>query len=237
MSVSIERLPLELTPDPSRVIMRFFGTGNEKRVRDIIGRVLTFPEDQVGKLLEELGRTFCPKHDRLFEVFAEHFDTIRGAVPLDSDLTESRRLLLGACFTMEYALESVALFNPSMVPALRQEGLPDGALRFVMSLRATGEGHVSSIVFRVGIVDADGAIHLEPVEKSTRPLKATLVDEFHKPAFRRDLATLGVSDEQTKGILDRLGERFTRQDLFQTDRCRRGRINRRRDSWSRRPIA
>ena len=69
--------------------------------------------------------------------------------------------------------------------------------------------------FGSGSSNADGAIHLEPVEKSTRPLKATFVDAFHKPVFRRDLATLGVSDEQTKGILDRLGERFTRQDLFQ----------------------
>jgi predicted GH43/DUF377 family glycosyl hydrolase len=166
-------------------------------------------------LLEELGRTFGPKHRRLLEVFAEHFDMVRGAVPIESNLTESRRLLLGACFTMEYALESVALFNPSIVPALRQEGLPAGSQRFVMSLRATGEGHVSSIVFRVGIVDAAGSIHLEPVERNTRPLKATVADVFNKPAFRRDLVTLGVPEEQFSPILDRLGERFTRQELFQ----------------------
>ena len=96
MPVAVERLPLKLTPDPSRVIMRFFGTGNEKRVRDIINRVLRFSESEVEDLLTELGRTFCPKHARLFDVFAEHYDMIRGAVPEGAKPTESRRLLLGA---------------------------------------------------------------------------------------------------------------------------------------------
>ena len=215
MSVAVERLPLKLTPDPSRVIMRFFGTGNDRRVREIIGRVMAFPESQVETLLDELGRNFRPKHERLDEAFAEHFDMIRGAVPEDSKLTESRRLLLGACFAMEYALESVALFNPSIAPALQQEGVPEGSLRFLMSLRATGEGHVSSIVFRVGIMDADGDMHLEPVEKNTRPLKATVPDEYVKSTFRRDLAILGIMDDESGTILDRLGDRFTRQELFQ----------------------
>ncbi len=215
MSVAVERLPLNLTPDPSRVIMRFFGTGNDKRVREIIGRVMAFPESQVESLLDEIGRNFRPKHERLDEALVEHFEMIQGAVPDGSELTESRRLLLGACFTMEYALESVALFNPSIVPALRQEGVPAGSLRFLMSLRATGEGHVSSIVFRVGILDANGDMHLEPVEKNTRPLKATVPDEFAKPTFRRDLATLEVTDEHSSTILGRLGDRFTRQELFQ----------------------
>ena len=215
MSVSVERLPLKLTPDPSRVIMRFFGTGNDKRVREIIGRVMAFPESQVENLLDELGRNFRPKHESLDEALAEHFDMIREAVPNGSDLTESRRLLLGACFTMEYALESVALFNPSIVPTLRQEGVPEGSLRFLMSLRATGEGHVSSIVFRVGMMDADGDMQLEPVDKNSRPLKASLPNEFAKATFRRDLATLGITDEQSGTILDQLRERFTRQELFQ----------------------
>ena len=222
MPVALEPLPLELVPDPGRVIMRFFGTGNDRRVREIIDRVLAFPEAQVEALLEGLDRSFRPKHEGLFEVFAEHFDMIRGAVPDGRELSESRRLLLGACFTMEYALESVALFNPSIAPARRQEGVPEGSVRFLMSLRATGEGHISSIVFRVGILDADGDMRLEPVAKHGRPLEATLPDEFARPAFRRDLATLGVADEQARSILDRLGDRFTRQELFRAIEAARG---------------
>ena len=83
---------------------------------------------------------------------------------------------------MEYALESVALFNPSIVPALRQDGVPAGSIRFVMSLRATGEGHVSSIIFRVGLIDADGNIELEPPGTHGRPLKASVPDDFDKSA-------------------------------------------------------
>ncbi len=97
-----------------------------------------------------------------------------GADPIPS------AILLGACFTMEYALESVALFNPSIVPALRQDGVPSGSIRFVMSLRATGEGHVSSIIFRVGLIDAEGNIELEPPGILGRPLKASVPDAFEK---------------------------------------------------------
>src|SRR5262249_37560758 len=138
MTVPVERLAMRLTPDPGRVITRFFGTGNDNRARDIVQRVLAFSDREVDALLTTLERDFSPKHQQLIEVFAEHFERIRGILPGDVPLSEPRRLLLGACFTMEYALESIALFNPSIVPALRQDGMPAGSVRFVMSLRATG---------------------------------------------------------------------------------------------------
>src|SRR5438105_3197035 len=128
MPIPIERLALRLAPDPGRVIMRFFGTGNMERAQAIIRRVLAFSEAEVEALLAGLDRDFRPKHEKLFEVFAEHYEMIRGSVPGDAVLSQSRQLLLGACFTMEYALESVALFNPSIVPALRQEGVPAGSV-------------------------------------------------------------------------------------------------------------
>src|SRR5262249_19448440 len=145
----------------------------------------------------------------------EHYELIRETIPSDTRLTEARRFLLGACFTMEYALESVALFNPSIVPTLRQDGVPAGSVRFLMSLRATGEGHVSSTVFRVGVLDADGTIRLEPPPPYTRPLKATVPDAFLRSTFQRDLVTLGVPPDQSARILDRLPERFTRRQLFE----------------------
>jgi predicted GH43/DUF377 family glycosyl hydrolase len=213
---------MRLTPDPGRVITRFFGAGNDNRARDIVQRVLAFSEREVDALLTTLERDFSPKHQQLVEVFAEHFERIRGILPGDVPLSEARRLLLGACFTMEYALESVALFNPSIVPALRQDGLPAGSVRFVMSLRATGEGHISSIVFRVGVLDADGEIRLEPVSTGSRPLKESVPDEFHKATFERDLGALDVPLEPAARILDRLPERFTRRQFFEAiDAARR----------------
>ena len=137
-------------------------------------------------------------------------------------ISRSRRLLLGACFSMEYALESVALFNPSIVPALRQDGVPPGSVRFVMSLSATGEGHVSSIIFRVGLIDATGNIELEPPGPHERPLKASVPDEFDKTLFQRDLVALGVQVEPARRILDRLGPRFTREELAGAIKSARG---------------
>lgn len=213
MAIAIERLALRLEPDPRRVILRFFGAANVNRARDVIKRVLDFTEEEVARLVAGLAADFEPKHPRLFEVFAEHYDRVRGLIPDDRGLSPPRRSLLGSCFTMEYALESVALFNPSIVPAKRQDGVPSGSVRFVMSLRATGEGHVSSIIFRVGILDADGHIEMEPEVDVLRPLEAGLAEAFEKPEFVRDLAVLGVGGDEARVVLDRLGDRFTRQDL------------------------
>ena len=93
-------------------------------------------------------------------------------------MDDKRRMLIGAYFTMEYAVEAAALFNPSIVPAINQMGLPPGCTRFLMSLRATGEGHLSSIVFRVGVIDGDNRITMEDTAPSIRALKPIPDAEF-----------------------------------------------------------
>jgi predicted GH43/DUF377 family glycosyl hydrolase len=213
MIVPVTRLPLRLTPDPTRVITRFFCPGDVKRTRGIIDRVLALPESEVEDLLAELEGSFRNQHPDLRAFFADHFEQIRGAVPPERVISRERQLLIGACFTMDYALESVALFNPSMVPALIQEGVGPGAIRFLMSLRATGEGHISSIVFRTGVIDADGNVVLDAPGTYSRPLKASVPDRFKKSIFRRDLAALGVPQDHFSPILDRLHDEFTRTDL------------------------
>jgi predicted GH43/DUF377 family glycosyl hydrolase len=215
MAVRVTRLPLKLTPDPNRVITRFFCPGDRRRVQDIIARVLAYSETDVSSLLAEVDRGFRTKHPDLTEILADHFEQIRGDVLGASSLSRERQLLIGACFTMEYAIEAVALFNPSIVPALSQEGVAPGSLRFLMSLRATGEGHVSSIVFRVGEIDASGDIRLETPPSYTRPLKASGPDRFEKSVFLRDLLAVGVGDGHVERILDRLDNVFTRQQLSQ----------------------
>ena len=120
MSVPVTRLPLHLTPDPSRVITRLFSPGDTNRIREIITRILAFPETEVVTLLDELKRCFSSKHPDLLEVFTDHYEQIRGNIPVEVQpaLSQARQLYIGACFTMEYAIEAVALFNPSIVPAL-----------------------------------------------------------------------------------------------------------------------
>jgi predicted GH43/DUF377 family glycosyl hydrolase len=135
-------------------------------------------------------------------------------LPEANAVSEARQLLIGAYFTMEYSVEAAALFNPSMVPARNQEGLPEGSTRFAMSLRATGEGHVSSIVFLRGLIDKDCNIFIDERSPFIRPLKMTIQPHHHE-AWRQSLIAAGALSKSAAKILARLGDGFTVEDLRQ----------------------
>ena len=213
MTVRVTRLPIQLLPDPQRVITRLFVPGEENRIRDIIERLLAIPEAEVEALVANLDSHFRPIHPDIDEVFLEHFEIVKRHIPNVDQVGDGRRLLIGASFTMEYAIESAALFNPSMVPAIDQTGLPSGSVRFVMSLRATGEGHISSIVFRRGVVDANGRVSVDPPGQYSRRLPTVVPDEFEKNYFVRELQALGAWTDSTKATMALLGDRFTRAQL------------------------
>ena len=215
MPVPVTRLPLRLNPDPQRVISRLFCPGDIKRSRDIFARVEAFPDEEVERLLAGLERDFRQHHADLRGILAEHYEEIRTMIGASPTESQARRLLLGAYFTMEYSLESVALFNPSIVPAIFQDDVPQGSIRFLMSLRATGEGHISSIVFRIGIIAPDGDVQLEPPGSYSLPLKATVPDVFYKSTLARDIVATGIAEEKFGVFLDRLGSQFTRDELAQ----------------------
>src|SRR5262245_15443204 len=123
MPVTVTRLPIQLLPDPKRVITRLFLPGEENRIRDIIARLLAIPGAEVEPILANLESSFRPVHPHIEEVFLKHFEAVRHCVPAGARVNDRLQRLIGACFTMEYAIESAALFNPSMVPALDQAGL------------------------------------------------------------------------------------------------------------------
>ena len=179
----------------------------------IVGRILAVPETTVAALVANLERDFRPIHPDIEAVFLEHYEAVRHHIPIDGPISDERRRLIGACFTMDYAIEAAALFNPSMVPAVDQADVPPGSVRFVMSLRATGEGHVSSIVFRRGLVDASGNVSVDTPGRYSRPLRATVPDHFEKAEFVRQLQSLHAWTEHAQATLARLGDRFTRAEL------------------------
>ena len=115
--------------------------------------------------------------------------------------------------TAEYSIESAALFNPSIVPHHNQRNLPAGAVRFIMSLRATGEGHVSSIVFRTGVITADHQIQIDPCGRLARPIRVVPDKQYDKPLFRRKLKDIGVHEGAMDLVLDRLADSFTLAQL------------------------
>ena len=161
-------------------------------------------------------REFRERHQRTREFFLHRFDQVRKHLLTDQPLSENRRLLIGSYFTQEYALESAALFNPSMVWHPDQSGLPAGSRRFILSLRATGEGHISSITFRSGVIDAENRIRMdEPTRFVTAP---ELVPNalYDKTLFHRKLTELGINGPLTDQVMAALGDQFTLDDLEHT---------------------
>src|SRR4029079_15463336 len=135
-----------------------------------------FSAGEVKTMLAQLQRSFQTLHPDIEDVFLKHFEAVEDFLPREIRADDPLRRLIGAYFTMEYAIESAALFNPSMVPSIDQTGLPSGSVRFVMSLRATGEVHISSIVLRGGVVDADGRVSVDPPGQYSRRLPTIVPD-------------------------------------------------------------
>jgi len=206
--VKIERVAEQLDPDPSRVIPRFFGPGDETRLRGIIERIRGLDRSEVSELVRGLRRRFQKKHPDLAMIAKSNYDAVKYLIADERDLEKKRRLLIGAYFTMEYAIESAALFNPSMVPAIVQDEVDVGRTRFVMSLRATGEGHISSAVFRRGVIDRDNRIHIEPVSQYSRRLQVNENREFEKPIYQKRLAEIGAIGAFADEVLRSLRNTF-----------------------------
>ena len=160
----LKRTATILHPDQSRVLLRPFSPGGPERIAGIIARIMALPEEQVSQLLGQISVEFSLRHEQIRRRFLERFEQVRESLAIAEDISEQRRLLIGSYFLAEYSLESAALFNPSIVPHPDQTGLPSGALRFILSLRATGEGHISSITFRTGIIHPDQRIEVLPAD-------------------------------------------------------------------------
>ena len=211
--VKIERVSEQLDPDPTRVIPRFFGPGDEKRLRGIIERIRALDRSEVSELVKGLRRGFQKKHPDLAMIVKSNYDAVKYLISDEHDLEMKRRLLIGAYFTMEYAIESAALFNPSMVPAIVQDEADVGSTRFVMSLRATGEGHISSAVFRRGVIDHDNKIRIEPVSRHSRRLQVVENREFEKPTYQTRLIEIGAIGTFVDEVLHHLGDTFNFVEL------------------------
>ena len=213
MSIHLERTAAILKPDQSRVLLRPFNPGDPQRVGGIIGRIMSLPEDQVGALLDGISAEFSQRHQEIRKVFLERFEQVRELMVADEEISEQRRLLIGSYFLAEYSLESAALFNPSIVPHPDQTDLPTGSLRFILSLRATGEGHISSITFRTGIIHPDHRIEVStPTGFLTEPRQIPN-PLYEKELFARKLIELGLTRELTRRVMNKLGKSFALEEL------------------------
>jgi predicted GH43/DUF377 family glycosyl hydrolase len=168
------RQGLFLRPDPARVVVRPFRPAIEPRdlnptdktrANHIVDRVLALDPDTARNELSEVRENFEDRHRNLIETFEARADEMEEALAAHAAFTKEQRLLVGAYFMLEYSFEATALFNPSIVPHFDQSGAPEGGRRFILSLRAVGEGHVSSLTFRAGTIAADGAVTVDPTAR------------------------------------------------------------------------
>jgi predicted GH43/DUF377 family glycosyl hydrolase len=211
--MKINRTGLVLSPNKKRVVLRPFQPSGDDRVLRVIARVCTLSETEVDLLLSHVLQEFFDRHQTPEGYFLQRFDALRHHLLTDTPLSENRRLLLGAYFTQEYALESAALFNPSIVRHPDQTNLASGALRFVMSLRAVGEGHISSIVFRSGTISDDLSVKLdEPSNFVTTP-RLVPDSKYENDLFHRKLVELGIGTPFIHEVLNGLPETFTLNEL------------------------
>jgi predicted GH43/DUF377 family glycosyl hydrolase len=214
--ISVTRLDLRLAPDPRRVIVRPYvpgehsPVGGRTRVERIIDQVLELSPAARAAALEQVRASFGDRHDNLEEVLKRGFETVSHRAPTPTDLAPQVRDLIGAYFVHEYSIEAAALTNPSLVVAPDQSGLQPGSLRFIASLRAVGEGHISSIEFRTGVLDADGRVSIDP---PGRPITG----ERRAPVFERRSFAAKLSEieagEAFLEVMAQLGDHFTMDEL------------------------
>jgi predicted GH43/DUF377 family glycosyl hydrolase len=216
----VTRLPVRLAADPRRVIARPFLPGGPDRIRAIIARVLALPDADVAAMLATLVADYRQRHKDIRGIFRQNYAAAVGLAGAQAAVTEERRLLLGAYFTNEYSLESVALFNPSMVLHPDQHGVPSGAVRFIMSLRACGEGHISSIELRTGLAGPAG-ITFDPTSRfalTARPVDDALYD---KSSYVLKLSEMKAHNTWADPVLALLDNEFSMSDLkYAIDKCR-----------------
>src|SRR5205823_4550454 len=172
-----------LWPDNKRVVVRPFISMDPTRVEHIIARALALSEPEIEKQLSLVRADFSERHIDLDKSWLRHFEKVRGRIRVSEKISQGRRLFIGALFSGEYALESAALFNPSIVPHPDQAGLGQGDLRFILSLRSTGEGHVSSIQFRTGIIHCDNSIEIDKTTPFVTLPELNPNPTYHKRAF------------------------------------------------------
>ncbi len=209
----VSQTKILLSPDSSRVVLRRFAPHPESRLTSIIGRVVAMSEKEVECELKKIIAHFTERHLNIEETFLEHYESVKSFCDTDRELSETRKSLIGAYFTHEYSIESTALFNPSIVAHPDQSELPEGAMRFIMSLRAIGEGHISSLMFRTGIIDSQNTISFDEVSRYAGVAHFLSDSLYDKLTFKYKLAELGFDNDFSNSFFAHLPDSFTIQRL------------------------
>jgi len=217
----INRQSLYLRPDPTRVVVRPFKPATEPRdlnptdkvrANHIVGRVLRLDAEAAAQQLSDVLDNFEGRHRNLIDIFDTRAQEMEGALEPHAELNKTQRRLIGAYFLNEYSFEASALFNPSIVRHPDQSGAPENGCRFILSLRAVGEGHISSLTFRSGAIAADGSVAVDPtarlaavprvLRRTPTPNGDAIEVEFRNDEELSERTIFPITDSQSNGIED-----------------------------------
>ena len=222
-SVRIRRRDIQFRPNSSRVLIRPFIPVEPKRIVNILSRAFSLSEAETEAELADVLRQFGGRHIDIDRLLLRHYEKVRPHLPTGRRLSETRKRFIGALFVGEYALESAALFNPSIVPHPDQSGMSSGTLRFIITLRATGEGHISSIEFRSGVIDSNNGITIDPVSRFVTAPELVPNPTYDKTSFIFKLVEMQLENPCMEAIMQTLGDTFTLEELDRSVRALRKR--------------
>ncbi|MEA1875858.1 MAG: response regulator [Bacteroidota bacterium] len=217
MALIVNRKPVRFYPDPKRVIARPFLPGPDSRIKSIIQRIYSLADEEVQTILNQILREFANRHRNISRIFDNNFRRIEhylSSLSLTADdFNRNKKLLIGSYFTLEYSIESAAFFNPSIIEDPDQSQVNEGEKRIIVTFRATGEGHISTLVFRGGLLDQNNNLHF--------PSGGRLVDEaeivrdsvYSKQDFQKKLREMGQMAKCVDETFDFLGDDFNYREL------------------------
>ena len=204
MRLSIERKPVKVYPDPKRVIARFFFNGDHRAV-EVVKHVMNLSEQEVFSLISPLLQEYSKRHRNITKILNRHCKKIKTYIEQAGfnfeELEKYRKLLLGSYFTHEYSIESAAFFNPSIVEDPDQSDLVEGEKRLIISFRAVGEGHISSVVFRRALIDRNNEITVIPAGNYIDEAEVIKNAVYNKKLFLKKAADSKIDIE----VLDEIG--------------------------------
>jgi predicted GH43/DUF377 family glycosyl hydrolase len=217
MTIPVHRKSFRFYPNPKRVIARFYMPVKEDRAKIIADKIVELSEEEVNRILNQILGNFSKRHRNISKIFENSFNSLTEILGNINNkkklLSFKKKLLIGSYFTTEFSIESTAFFNPSVVEAPDQSNLLPGQKRIIVSFRATGEQHISSIVFRQGIIDKDNSLKFQP--------EGNLVDEpqvikrhvYKKKSFLKKLSEMKIHKEILDTVMDKLGDTFIYGEL------------------------
>ena len=213
--INLKRIAKKFQPDYSRVIIKPHIPKETDRIEKIIMRVLDLPEERVEQILERVITNFSNRHKNIWDSFDSNYNHVKRFIPENTQMSNNRRALLGAYFSSEYSIQAAAFFNPSIIPHPNQNGVDEGSLRFILSFRSVGEGHISSIEFRSGVVDKDCEFTFDKVSRYAERANISSNPIYDKTTFFMKLAEMQKAENIiSQQVYALLPDEFLLSDLI-----------------------